>query len=310
MRKLGKSLLMLGALLMLVLPVLATGGGETPKPEGGKSYPDGHGGEVYFPLGDQSFADEYVSFTPGDPMTNDRRARTPANTEGAPDYDGEHNYLTLGCKGTLVMAFRDNALVDVEGPDLYVFEIGPAVEPTYLSISQDGETWVDVGKISGGRADVDIAEFTEPGQVFHYVSLTDAGSDCGSRWPGADIDAVGAIGAGVKLTLDGSVLFDSDKAVLKARAKEVISGLLQEKGLKAATVYIEGHTDSQNTDEHNMDLSRRRAEAVRDYLKTQSGMEEAAFEIRAYGESRPVADNASAEGRAKNRRVELIIIPR
>ncbi|TNF73269.1 MAG: hypothetical protein EP299_08455 [Acidobacteria bacterium] len=60
--------------------------------------------------------------------------------------------MTLGCGGTIVLRFEDNALVDLEGPDLHVFEIGPAVEPTSLAISPDGTTWTEVGKIAGGRA--------------------------------------------------------------------------------------------------------------------------------------------------------------
>src|SRR5205809_666968 len=88
---------------------------------------------------------------------------------------------------------------------LFVFEVGPAVEPTKLEISRDGATWIDVGKISGGTAEIDIAKFVAPGDSFTYLRLTDLKEDCGGRWPGADIDAVGAIGGALHISLQSSV---------------------------------------------------------------------------------------------------------
>ena len=70
-------------------------------------------------------------------------------------------------------------------------------------------------------------------------------------------------------------------------------------------VEIAGHTDSVGTDEYNMGLSLRRAESVRNYL-VDKGIPADRLTIRGYGESQPVADNATAEGRFQNRRVELI----
>ena len=77
-------------------------------------YPDGRGGEVHFPLGDISFADEVVSFTPGDPASGPDES-IPEEVLGPPDYVDtvDDNYLTLGCGGVLELRFTDNALVDV-----------------------------------------------------------------------------------------------------------------------------------------------------------------------------------------------------
>ncbi|MCW8861984.1 MAG: VWA domain-containing protein [Rhodospirillales bacterium] len=164
-------------------------------------------GEVCFPLGDASFADQVVSqdFGSQEPSAN---TRDPGKTLGPPDYPiqestGIVRFLSLGCKGWLTLRFTDNALVNGEGPDLHVFEVGQGMEPTFVSISKDGVEWIDLGKISGGTADVDIEAFVKPGERFHYVRLTDTGN-CGGNWPGADIDAVGAIGA-VKLGREGSI---------------------------------------------------------------------------------------------------------
>lgn len=278
----------------------------------GKEYPDGHGRKVYFPLGDISFADEVVSFNSGEPAASNERDRDPRQALGIPNYDksNDTNYTTLGCGGTLTLSFLDNALVDIQGPDLYVFEIGPAVEPTRLSISEDGKNWIDIGAISGGRADVDIQPFIQPGQIFHFVRLTDLKSACGGSWPGADIDAVGAIGSVLQFSLSSAVLFDFNKFDLKPEAESELTRIVKEiKNYPGATIVVAGHTDSIGSVENNRILSENRAAAVRDFLKSM-GLEDFTFEVHGYGESRPVATNETEEGRAKNRRVEIIVLPR
>ena len=111
------------------------------------------------------------------------------------------NFVSLGCGGTLVVRFTDNALVDVPGPDLYVFEIGSDVEPGHLWISKNGTEWVDIGEIKGATAAIDISRFVKPGDQFRYVRLTDLKSRCVRTWGGADIDAVGLV-AKVAQTMD------------------------------------------------------------------------------------------------------------
>jgi len=70
---------------------------------------------------------------------------------------------------------------------------------------------------------------------------------------------------------------------------------------------VAGHTDSVGTDSYNQGLSERRANAVKDYLTAQ-GIKASRLTARGYGESRPVASNDTDEGRAENRRVELIVL--
>lgn len=167
------------------------------------------GTELCFPAGDVSFADEVVSFEPGDPA-GPAASDDPRTIIGPPDYDIAHQsdldieqeFVTLGCGGTITVGFTDNALVDVEGPDLYVFEIGGDVEGTRLWISQAGEEWIDIGAIAGATATVDIAGKAAPGTEYALVRLTDLERACRGNWPGADIDAVGAIGS---VAVDGAV---------------------------------------------------------------------------------------------------------
>jgi hypothetical protein len=96
---------------------------------------------------------------------------------------------------------KSNTLRDVPGPDLYVFEGGPAIEGMRLAISTDGSNWTDAGNISGG-AEVDISTVARPGERYPYVKVADLKSGCGGQYPGADIDAVGAIGAAFQISLD------------------------------------------------------------------------------------------------------------
>jgi outer membrane protein OmpA-like peptidoglycan-associated protein len=103
----------------------------------------------------------------------------------------------------------------------------------------------------------------------------------------------------------GDVLFDVNKASLKAGARESLaklSGVLLM--LPEVNVRIEGFTDSTGTSERNKVLSAERAKSVFDYLTSQ-GIDAARLSHAGYGPANPVADNATKEGRAKNRRVEL-----
>jgi OOP family OmpA-OmpF porin len=114
---------------------------------------------------------------------------------------------------------------------------------------------------------------------------------------------VGPQGCPCDLTLklnfafDSSALTDSDKAQLDAAVAEL-------KRLNWTSGVIEGHTDSIGSDAYNQKLSERRAATVREYLIAQ-GISESRMAPTGFGESQPVADNKTAEGRAENRRVVL-----
>src|SRR5690606_37899425 len=152
---------------------------------------------------DRSFADEVVEYAAGSGTINDS-ASDPAALLGAPDFSGnvdDGSFLSLGCDGVVTLQFTDNALIDVDGADLYVFEVGPNVEGMSLAISEDGLTWIDLGGISGGRAEIDIAGMAPADTSFRFVRLTDDGIECGTRYAGADIDAVAAIGSTVRFVL-------------------------------------------------------------------------------------------------------------
>lgn len=108
------------------------------------------------------------------------------------------------------------------------------------------------------------------------------------------------------ITLDSGVLFDVDKYDIRPEAQETLNQLAKLLTEAGITVFeIDGHTDSNADDAYNQTLSENRANAVKEYLKTQGVTAE--ITTQGYGESRPVATNETAEGRQQNRRVEIII---
>jgi len=112
---------------------------------------------------------------------------------------------------------------------------------------------------------------------------------------------------GLVLTLSGSILFRSSESTLTSPARtkldQVAKALL---AIRARNLIVEGHTDSRGTEAYNQGLSQRRADAVRDYL-VQNGYPADHIQSRGRGEGNPIANNASAEGRANNRRVEIVV---
>jgi hypothetical protein len=163
-------------------------------------------GGVEFPEGAVSFADTVVSYSltasvPSAPHQGD------FNALGIPNYAGVNScpsqlgctFVSLGSGGSIVLRFDDNKLTgsDSAALDLWVFEVGPNVEDTFVDVSVDGINWNAVGKVFGSTAGIDIDAFGF-GVVnqFGYVRLTDDPAEGGGGsggTVGADIDAVGAI---------------------------------------------------------------------------------------------------------------------
>ena len=118
-----------------------------------------------------------------------------------------------------------------------------------------------------------------------------------------DADGCPAVAEVVRVELD--VKFDFDKSKVKEESYGDIKNLADFMNqYPSTTTTVEGHTDSVGTDAYNQKLSERRANAVRDVLVNQYGVGSERVNSVGYGESRPVADNATDAGRAVNRRVE------
>jgi len=121
--------------------------------------------------------------------------------------------------------------------------------------------------------------------------------------------AIAREGDKLYVALPSGILFDVDKDDVKPSAREQI-GQAGDVLAKYPDTYVtvEGHTDSTGGEEYNQKLSERRATRVRDLLVSR-GVPAARLSVRGYGESDPIADNGTAEGRQANRRVQLEIRP-
>lgn len=122
--------------------------------------------------------------------------------------------------------------------------------------------------------------------------------------PGAKVER---IDEGIKVEFNEKILFAFSKSDLSDSAKMNLDKLATAlKNYPNTNIEIQGHTDSRGTEEYNMGLSLRRANAVRDYLVSQ-GIDGSRMTVKGYGESAPAYSNDTPEGMAQNRRVEFLI---
>ncbi|KDR31480.1 OmpA family protein [Caballeronia grimmiae] len=110
-----------------------------------------------------------------------------------------------------------------------------------------------------------------------------------------------------KVTLDEKTNFAFDSAQLTPKAKRILDKVIADgRDVTFSSVTVQGFTDAVGSDAYNIALSERRAQSVLGYLKSH-GLQSKAFATQGYGKSRPVASNATSDGRAENRRVEIVL---
>ncbi|MBU2996359.1 OmpA family protein [Cellulophaga baltica] len=125
--------------------------------------------------------------------------------------------------------------------------------------------------------------------------------------PGAEVTRVGE-GINVVFNEDAGVYFDTNKSDIKgtsANTLNSLTGILNE--YPDSDILIEGHTDSAGPDDYNMELSKKRAQSVSNYLNN-NGINSSRLTTKWYGETQPKGDNTTTEGKAQNRRVEVVIV--
>lgn len=151
------------------------------------------------------FADAVVSFEPGWPAPAEAYADA-AKALGAPDYDDHPvcqeattcTFVSLGNGGRLTLGFTSpfQAGDGTAEPDLWIYEVGPAVEATLVEVSPDGTYWIPVGQVRGSQRGLDLdAVGLGPGLACARVRLTDDPEEGANTGPsvGADIDAVAVV---------------------------------------------------------------------------------------------------------------------
>ena len=112
---------------------------------------------------------------------------------------------------------------------------------------------------------------------------------------------------GILITVPDRVLFAFDQATLRAGARRTLQRIVRVvEAYPEAPVEVRGHTDDVGSNAYNLDLSKRRAEAVVDFL-LDAGVSRGRLKARGFGERQPVGPNDTAQGRQRNRRVEVVI---
>jgi len=247
----------------------------------------------------------------------------------------DENSLLVSPNGRLAY-FASDRSGGFGGLDLYQFELPEEARPTPVTFARgkviDAETRKPVGanlrlsnvstqKLeSNSKSDPVSGEFlialpagrtyalsvSAEGYVFHSEQFTlGAASD---NKPYDLVVELNRISEGSAIVLR-NIFFDLDKDQLKVESipeLEELAGFL--KANPEVKIEITGHTDDQGTEDYNVDLSQRRADAVKTYLVDRSEIDPSRLQTKGFGASKPIASNDSEEGRAKNRRTEFEII--
>ncbi|MDZ7684777.1 MAG: OmpA family protein [Gammaproteobacteria bacterium] len=127
--------------------------------------------------------------------------------------------------------------------------------------------------------------------------------------PGVEDTQVGAAGDNLILVMPSNITFATDSAQLKRDFEQVLDSVaVVLKEFDKTLLEVTGHTDSTGSESYNLALSERRANGVANSLQ-RNGVAVDRMLTQGFGESRPIADNSADEGRQRNRRVELVLIP-
>jgi len=183
---------------------------------------------------------------------------------------------------------------------------GARVNADGCELDSDGDGVVDrldkcPNTPAGRRVDANGCELDSDGD-----GVVDALDKCPNTPAGDKVDNQGC--SLLKTIVLKGVHFDFNTARLRADASAILDDAVANlKRYPALKVEVAGHTDSNGADAYNQRLSENRAKAVMDYF-VGKGVDAARLSAKGYGESEPVADNATADGRAQNRRVELRIL--
>jgi len=279
----------------------------------GKHYKINRYRTIYLPLGKISFADKLVDYKVGNPAPA-KKNRDSTQCLHEPNYVdySTPNFISLGCGGILILEFTNNGFMNLKGDDLYIFEVAPSKESIKVEVSTNGVDWIYASQVSGGTSAIDLSDFNiDTETVFYFVRITDLKDTCNGQSSGADIDAVGAINSVIKLSIDANVLFDVAKAELVEDAKYTLDSVATIiRQIDKATLLVEGHTDSDGSNQYNQDLSERRCSAVVDQMKVLlEGIGSYDYDIVAFGENKPIAPNNTRANKQLNRRVELTVLP-
>ncbi len=268
---------------------------------------------------DRAVVERLVAGVPG-MRAVDNRLELPGAVRFVLDRSGDDVVL----KGLLPSAAHRDAIVsqarDLWGAEVATGEllVDPEAEAPDWLAGLPGALAAFSRRTQGGSLAIDGGELTISGRVFAESARDALHERLGQVLPGLSIANLSEVrppadAAELQATLDAAVLsrtveFASGSAELTDLGRSVLDEIFEllssQEGVRIA---VSGHTDDQGDAAYNLELSRRRAEAARDYLVGR-GLAADRFETAGFGESRPIADNATPEGRLRNRRLEFVVL--
>lgn len=234
--------------------------------------------------------------------------------------DGEYFYIhgkSNLIEGTRLMLFRNNnreaiTLIKPDGSFDFKFDYEYKEDPFVIRFKPDQNQWNIVEETYGAEGQNLVGDLVEKERFDNEKQFIEYEIEDDSQ----EID----VPDNVELEIDGSdvtmlvpddVLFDYDKYKLKKDSKKTlkeIAEVLEDSFNKQdLDIVITGHTDNEGSYSYNMDLSKDRADAVKEYFEEQLKSDDITFTTEGYADSKPIASNDSDSGKAKNRRVEILI---
>ncbi|MDD2814599.1 MAG: OmpA family protein [Thiotrichaceae bacterium] len=206
--------------------------------------------------------------------------------------EGKQSYYVLDSEGKAVMSVREKECITApQSPN----------EPT--------KEFVECGDVK--PVPKPVAKEDPCAKDADNDGVNDCRDKCANTPAGSKVDVNGCrvIGSTHNVVLSGDVTFKFNKSDLSPQGKAQLDKVAAEiLGLKSnlQNVVINGHTDSVGSDQYNLTLSDKRSKSVAKYLADKGVPKDKLF-VKGMGESKPIADNKTKEGRAKNRRVEIAI---
>ena len=236
------------------------------------------------------------------------------------DEGGLQPFFKFGITGMLGAIAGSGGPVDSDGDGVYNADDRCPNTPAGTAVGADGCPLAGPGDMDGDGVDDDMDRCpnTPAGVAVDSRGcaldgdgdgVPDHRDQCPDSEAGARVDEVGCyVELEQEVTIDMNLQFDTNSADLRsdhyAEIQRVVDFLRQ---YPTANAVIEGHTDSRGAAAYNQSLSERRAASVRNYLVNQADINADRLTSAGLGETRPIASNDTAEGRAKNRRVSAVV---
>lgn len=297
---------------------------------------------IYFAAGQEAFADEAVEYKVGKKKPP-HLWESPDAALGIPnfkDHEGDRlarkpSFAALGGGGSITLRFTDNAIVDLPGGDIYIFEPLENSSPVKVEVSRDGKYWIDLGPDLRTASEIDIAGKGGKNATFNFVRITDLSEiDPADQWPGADVDAVGALNSAGKISVQDQSLCPEGPAEKKKGATEGGEGKKTDISteLKRVTdhyassspkkVVVEVYSDSHSEDKSDSTAgkdsassetknanAKKRAEEVKEYLTGAGKLPKDRVEIAFFDDARSMARREVEKEHERNNRMDFVLVP-